>query len=183
VGLSRFDPHRASSSNDNTHLYLTYDRLIHTDAEGRAVPGLATEWAFSPDGLALDLTLRPGVTFHDGTPFDAAAVAAVKANIERARTVTGSAVRAELASIVGVDVTGPLQVRLNAVRTGEVDATVLPPDQVLEAQAAGVTVTPGRTNNFYYLQPNRARPPPTGSTTPAARLRRSSRSCRPTSSG
>jgi peptide/nickel transport system substrate-binding protein len=109
VGLSRFDPHRATSSNDNTHLYLTYDRLIHTDAEGRAIPGLATAWTFSPDGLALDLTLRQGVTFHDGTAFDAAAV---KANIERAKTVQGSAVAPELKPVTSAEVLAPDKVRL-----------------------------------------------------------------------
>jgi peptide/nickel transport system substrate-binding protein len=104
VGLSRFDPHRASSSNDNTHLFLTYDRLVHTDADGRAVPGLATAWEFGPDGTTMDMTLRQGVTFHDGTPFDAAAV---KANIERAKTVTGSAVAPELRPVRSVEVLAP----------------------------------------------------------------------------
>ncbi len=42
------------------------------------------------------MTLREGVTFSDGTPFDAAAV---KANFERATTVEGSGVKAYLASV------------------------------------------------------------------------------------
>ncbi len=37
-------------------------------------PSLATSWATSDDGLEWTFTLREGVTFHDGTPFDAAAV-------------------------------------------------------------------------------------------------------------
>jgi peptide/nickel transport system substrate-binding protein len=109
VGLSRFDPHRASSSNDNTHLFLTYDRLVHVDADGAPVPGLATAWEFTPDELGLDLTLRQGVTFHDGTPFDASAV---KANIERAKTVQGTAVAPELRPVTGVEVLAPDRVRL-----------------------------------------------------------------------
>ena len=43
-------------------------------------PALATSWAVSDDGLSYTFTLREGVTFHDGTPFDAAAV---KANVDR----------------------------------------------------------------------------------------------------
>ncbi len=43
------------------------------------------EW--SADGKALTLKLRPGVTFHDGEKFDAAAV---KFNIERHKTMPGS---------------------------------------------------------------------------------------------
>ncbi len=37
-------------------------------------PGLATDWAVSPDGLTYFFNLRSGVTFHDGTPFNAEAV-------------------------------------------------------------------------------------------------------------
>ena len=51
VGPSRFDPHKATSSFDNTSLYLTYDRLVHQSPEASAIPGLATEWEFSPDGF------------------------------------------------------------------------------------------------------------------------------------
>ncbi len=37
-------------------------------------PGLATSWEASEDGLEWTFTLREGVTFHDGTPFNADAV-------------------------------------------------------------------------------------------------------------
>ena len=38
------------------------------------VPGLAQSWSVSPDGRTWTFTLRPGVTFHDGTALDASAV-------------------------------------------------------------------------------------------------------------
>jgi peptide/nickel transport system substrate-binding protein len=107
--VSRFDPHRASVSQDNEVLFLVYDRLVHQDVAGRQVPGLATKWSFDPDGLALTMTLRDGVTFHDGQRFDASVV---KANIERAKTVQGSAVASELAPITTVEVVDPLTARL-----------------------------------------------------------------------
>ena len=39
------------------------------------VPSLAESWTASPDGLEWTFLLRKGVQFHDGTPFDAEAVA------------------------------------------------------------------------------------------------------------
>lgn len=58
-----------------------YDRLLQfkpgtTELE----PALATAWKASGDGKTWTFTLRQGVKFHDGTPFDAAAV---KFNVER----------------------------------------------------------------------------------------------------
>ena len=44
------------------------------------IPWLATTWEQSADGLTWRLTLREGVTFHDGTPFNAEAV---KFNFDR----------------------------------------------------------------------------------------------------
>jgi peptide/nickel transport system substrate-binding protein len=107
VGPSRFDAHKATSSFDNTSLFLTYDRLVHNAPDASPIPGLATEWEFNDEGTALTFTLREGVTFHDGTPFDAAAV---KANIERGQTVEGSAVASDLAVITAVEVVDPLTV-------------------------------------------------------------------------
>lgn len=112
VGPSRFDPHLATSSFDNTSLYLTYDRLVHQAPDSAAVPGLATEWEFAEDGSSLTFTIREGVTFHDG---EALTAEAVKANIERAKTIEGSAVASELAVIDTVEVVdGKVQLNLNA---------------------------------------------------------------------
>ena len=40
----------------------------------KLVPGLAQSWDISRDGLTYTFRLRPNVTFHDGTPFNAEAV-------------------------------------------------------------------------------------------------------------
>ena len=68
---SRFDPHRSTIGQDIRFFAPVYDRLVHFDANGDLVPGLATEWEFSEDGLQFTMTLREGVVFHDGAPFDA----------------------------------------------------------------------------------------------------------------
>jgi len=55
-------------------LATMYENLVALDENLERVPGLATEWSASEDGLTWTFKLREGVTFHDGTPFDATAV-------------------------------------------------------------------------------------------------------------
>ncbi len=52
-----------------------YNGLIQYDPETqKLLPELATEWSISPDGKEITFKLRPGVKFHDGTPFNAETV-------------------------------------------------------------------------------------------------------------
>jgi peptide/nickel transport system substrate-binding protein len=41
--------------------------LIETTAETELVPGMASEWGYSSDGLTWTATIRDGIKFHDGT--------------------------------------------------------------------------------------------------------------------
>jgi peptide/nickel transport system substrate-binding protein len=84
------------------------DKLIDIDQALAYVPQLATEWAWSPDNLALTMKLRAGVVFHDGTAFDAAAV---KANIERYKNAPESKRKAELKQVSTVEIVDPMTVR------------------------------------------------------------------------
>ncbi|TFF25471.1 ABC transporter substrate-binding protein [Jiella endophytica] len=46
-----------------------YDTLILPTDDGKGLePGLATEWTVADDGLSVDLTLRKGAMFSDGSP-------------------------------------------------------------------------------------------------------------------
>lgn len=103
------DPHVVNTAFANVPLFLIFDRLVHVDANGNPVPGLAESWKYSADGLTLTLKLRDGVKFQDGDTFDAQAV---KANIEHGKTVTASFVKNDLASISNVVVVDPLTVEL-----------------------------------------------------------------------
>src|SRR3954464_2957136 len=86
------------------------DKLFDIDEKLGIVPQLATGYQWSADSKSLTLKLRPGVTFHDGEKFDAAAV---KLNIERHKTMAGSNRRGELAPVTSVDVVDPMTARLN----------------------------------------------------------------------
>jgi peptide/nickel transport system substrate-binding protein len=85
------------------------DKLVDIDANLKIVPQLATAWSWSADNTALSMTLRSGVTFQDGTPFDAAAV---KFNIERMQTMKDSRRKGELSPITSVEVVDPTHVVL-----------------------------------------------------------------------
>jgi peptide/nickel transport system substrate-binding protein len=53
-----------------------FDSLVWLTPDLVPTPDLATSWTVSPDSKTYTFTLRQGVTFHDGTPFNAAAVVA-----------------------------------------------------------------------------------------------------------
>lgn len=48
------------------------DSLVGIGWDGRPVDRLVAGWSWAPDELSLSLQLRPGLTFHDGTPIDTA---------------------------------------------------------------------------------------------------------------
>ena len=78
---SGIDPHVNASSELGIPLTSVYDTLVYRDvATGEFVPGLAERWEISDDGLVYTFYLRRGVTFHDGTPFNAEAL---RFNLER----------------------------------------------------------------------------------------------------
>ena len=69
------DPALASDGESLRVSSQIYETLV-TTAPGstEVIPQLATEWSASEDGLDWTFELQQGVTFHDGEPFNAAAV-------------------------------------------------------------------------------------------------------------
>jgi peptide/nickel transport system substrate-binding protein len=51
-----------------------YDTLVWRGTDGTFYPGLAESWEVNEEGTVYTFTLKQGVTFHDGTPFNAEAV-------------------------------------------------------------------------------------------------------------
>ncbi|KKJ75366.1 peptide ABC transporter substrate-binding protein [Kiloniella litopenaei] len=75
------DPAAVTAVNDFRILVNLYEGLTRYKSGTLEVePSLATKWTISDDGTEYTFTLREGVTFHDGTPFNAEAV---KFNFDR----------------------------------------------------------------------------------------------------
>jgi peptide/nickel transport system substrate-binding protein len=129
------DP-RKSATFDPLFLLPVYDPLIRRDAKGNLVPALATEWKLSPDALTLELTLREGVTFHDGAAFDAEAV---KANIDTGRQ-PGNNLTSALSVVDSVEVVDPTHVVLHLKTPSSHILNVL-------AGEAGMMISPNALNN------------------------------------
>ncbi|MDY4332506.1 glutathione ABC transporter substrate-binding protein GsiB [Pectobacterium brasiliense] len=79
--FTSLDPYDANDSLSQTVAKSFYQGLFGFDKEMKLVNALADSYDVSPDGLTYTVKLHPGVKFHDGTAFNAAAV---KVNLDRA---------------------------------------------------------------------------------------------------
>ncbi|MBM7085040.1 ABC transporter substrate-binding protein [Micromonospora humidisoli] len=105
------NPHQYAQAKARLLVWNSFESLLTYDAQGRPVPWLATGWQITPDGLTYTLPLRTGVTFTDGTPFDAAAV---KANLDKLREpgYAPAVAAVQLRHLKAVEVVDPHTVRL-----------------------------------------------------------------------
>jgi len=87
---------------------LVYDTLVTFD-NGEVKPRLATSWTFNSEGTELTLKLREGVSFHDGEPFNAAAV---KANLDYYRQEPNAAFIKGVSMIEALEVVDNYTIKL-----------------------------------------------------------------------
>jgi peptide/nickel transport system substrate-binding protein len=72
---STLDPAEIEWGEDAKVIQSLYDTLVTYKGDTVELePKLAERWTVSPDGKTLTFDLRQGIVFHDGTPFDSAAV-------------------------------------------------------------------------------------------------------------
>lgn len=90
------DPLKSSALVDREVMLNIYDTLVRVDEKNNVQPDLATSYTPSADGKQVTFTLRTGVKFQDGTPFNADAVVA---NIERILTAKSSPRKSELSAV------------------------------------------------------------------------------------
>ena len=108
------------------------DKLVDISPDLEIIPMLATGWEWNEDGTVLTMTLRDDVTFHDGEPFNAEAVAY---NLDRSKNLEESRRKSEVASIESWDVVDDTTIQI----------TLTAPDATLMAQfadRAGMMVSP-----------------------------------------
>jgi peptide/nickel transport system substrate-binding protein len=67
---NNMDPRIGMGSIRSNYIRQVFESLVDVDQHGKPAPGLALAWRPVGD-RAWEFTLRPGVTFHDGEPFNA----------------------------------------------------------------------------------------------------------------
>lgn len=112
--ITSMDPH--------FHLYVpnqniaehVYDKLIARDERLRMVPALATAWK-PIDDTTWEITLRPNVQFHDGSPFTAEDV---KFSIERVPTIKDSPglFTTYTRAFTAIEIVSPLTLRIKTAK-------------------------------------------------------------------
>jgi peptide/nickel transport system substrate-binding protein len=110
ANATAIDPHfHNTTPNINLNVQI-YDRLVHQDARQRPVPGLATAWR-TLDDTTWEFTLREGVRFHDGAPFDARDV---EASFRRVPAVPNSpsSFASFIAQVAEIETPSPHVIRL-----------------------------------------------------------------------
>jgi peptide/nickel transport system substrate-binding protein/glutathione transport system substrate-binding protein len=149
------DPMTGRNLTDFNVLYGVFDALVDFEPLTLELkPGLAKTWKFT-DLKTLVLELVEGVSFHDGSPFNADAV---KFNLDRYKNDPRSNVKSDLGSVETVEVSGPHQVtiRLNkpnvglpTILTNRVGLMVSP--KAIQEKGPNVDRTPVGTGPFKFV--------------------------------
>jgi peptide/nickel transport system substrate-binding protein len=111
------------------------EKLYDLDEKGALIPQLAAEMPkYSDGGRTVDIRIRAGLKFNDGTALDAQAL---RESLERHRSLKGSNRRSELDSVTGIAVLDSLTVRL------KLDKPFSPLVAIL-ADRAGMPISPAQ---------------------------------------
>ncbi len=129
VDIDTLDPHARTFAWDAVVWPLVFDSLTrYTAGSGSSVrPGLAVSWSSTPDLRTYTFKLRQGVTFSNGKPVDAAAVAA---SINRVLDpATKSSLASQFKAVKSVVAVNPATVRIVLKQ-----ASVFLPDKLADIQ-------------------------------------------------
>lgn len=144
----------ATASIDGMLAHNVFEALTSVTEQGEVVPELARGWTVSDDGLTYTFDLEQGVTFHDGTGFDAADV---KFSFDRAMGADSvNPSKGIFEPIVAVTVIDPATVELKLSRPdafllfnlAQGDASIVAPESVELAKTTPVGTGPFRFDGW-----------------------------------
>lgn len=138
--LRTMNPLQSTQWTERQILFLMFDRLVDLNPDFSLKPGLAESWDFEEEGKRVILHLQTGVTFHDGTPFNAEAV---KWNLDtRLDPDAGSSQRRQLEGVIeSVEVIDDATVAINLTAP-------YPPLLSLFADRAGLMASPAAAEKW-----------------------------------
>lgn len=145
LGLVLEPPHLdptagAAAAIDEVVYANVFEGLTRIDQNGAVLPSLATDWTISEDGKRYEFTLKEGVSFHDGTGFDAEDV---KFSLDRARAEDSvNAQKGIFAPITNVEVLAPNKIAIEIANPqgdflfnlGRGDAVIVAPESAADNQ-------------------------------------------------
>lgn len=150
------DPHKQGDMTSMNALINMFDTLTTRGTDNLLKPRLALSWA-ARGATTWRFTLRPGVTFHNGEGFDAAAV---KFSIERVLDPATKSPIVELRYVKDVTVVDPLTVDVHTTvhdpilpdKLSLFGGIVVPPRYLAEVGDAGFAEHPVGTGPFTFVR-------------------------------
>ncbi|MGV6873579.1 ABC transporter substrate-binding protein [Pseudochelatococcus sp. B33] len=152
------DPAKHSTFPTANVLFQIYDALVTQDENGEIAPALATSWS-NPDPLTWRFKLREGVKFHNGEPFNAAAV---KYSFDRALDPGFKApYYARIAQIKAVEIVDdytvdiktekPFPTMLLSLYEASFPALIVPPSYTQQDDGAALASKPVGTGPYRFV--------------------------------
>ncbi|WP_291271222.1 ABC transporter substrate-binding protein [Geothrix sp.] len=110
------NPLLMSRDTDGEAVDLLFDRLVTLDADGNFIPELLQSWTILKGGREVVLELRPGMTWHDGTPIEAEDLVFTWRTLRLPQVRAIADTVGGVASLDSLMAEGPLRVRIRLSR-------------------------------------------------------------------
>ena len=121
IAVNSLNPHDDQTPATFAYYSWIYEGLVRQEADGSVVPWLARCWETNEDGSEVTFYLHEGITFHDGSPFNADAVVA---NVEFVKTAGPPQVippvAGQLGIVASVEAVDEHTVKFNLAGPGEI---------------------------------------------------------------